>query len=226
MASDEEFPATASHHDAHPAFGRFGDNLQFRAADNVLTPDFRVPAVRHLEHIVESPEDGQTRIGGVLAEHTKHLAVERIFGHAIVVVESRLCRPTDVKRTGDVGFHPLENLGHLIPIRHLFVSELFDGGAGDDHAVELLFLEDVEILVEHHHVLDGRILGGVALEFHKTYLQLQGRIGEQPHQVGLRGNLERHEVEDDDAQRTDVLRVGARVVHHEDILLLEQFNGR
>ena len=142
-----------------------------------------------------------------------------------MVVEASLRRPTNVECTGDIGLHPLEDFGNFLPIRHFLVVELLNGRASDDHSVELLFLEDVEVLVEHHHVLDGRIFRRVTLEFHEIHLQLQRRIGKQPHQVGFRGDFKRHEVENYDAQRTDILRMGPGIVHHEDILLLEQFDS-
>ena len=56
--------------------------------------------------------------------------------------------------------------------------------------------------------------------------KLKRRIGEQPDKVGLCGYLQRHEVEYDYLQRTDILHVSTRIVHHEDMLFLEQLYGR
>ena len=96
---------------------------------------------------------------------------------------------------------------------------------GDDHAVELFASEVVVRAVEHHHVLDGRVLRCVTLQLHKRDVELQRGVRQQAYQVGLRRNLQRHQVQDDDAQRADVLTVGACFVHHEDVFPLQQFYG-
>ena len=62
----------------------------------------------------------------------------------------------------------------------------------------------------------------MTLQFHKRHLYLQRGVGEETYEVGLGGDLQRHEVKDDDAQRTDVLGMRAGVVHNEDVLLLEK----
>ena len=181
--------------------------------------------MRHEEHIVESPEDGQPCALREMPEDAEHLLRQRVLRYAVMVIQSGLCRPADEERTGDVGLCPFEDFRDFVPVTHLLVIKLFDRSPCDDHAVELLCLEDFEILVEQHHVFDGRILRCVAFKAHEHDFELQRSIGEQSQQVGLCGNLQRHEVEDDDAQRTDILCGGTRVVHHEDILLFEQVDG-
>ena len=57
----------------------------------------------------------------------------------------------------------------------------------------------------------------MALQFHKAHLYLEGRVREQPYQVGLGSNLYRHQVEDDDFQRTYVLCTCPRCINNEDI---------
>ena len=124
-----------------------------------------------------------------------------------------------------MGTGPGKDIGNLIPVAHLLVLELFDGSPGDDHAIELLGTHLLELTVEHHHVLNGCILGSMALELHKTDVELKGGVGEQTDQVCLCGNLQRHQVEDDYFQRADILRMGTGIVHHEDILMFQQVNG-
>jgi len=66
----------------------------------------------------------------------------------------------------------------------------------------------------------------VTFELHEADVELQGGVGEQTYEVGLGGNLDGHEVEDDDAQGAYVLMMGPRGVHHEDVLMLQQLYCR
>ena len=114
---------------------------------------------------------------------------------------------------------------HLVPIGNLLEVKRLHGSSGDNHAVELLVLHHFKVAVEHHHVLNGRVLGRMALELHETHFNLQRGVRQQPNQVSLGGYLERHQIENHNFQRTDILHVGTRIVHHEDVLLLQQLNG-
>ena len=58
------------------------------------------------------------------------------------------------------------------------------------------------------------------------YLHLQRCVRENADEVGLGRNLDGHEVEDRDAERADILSARPRRVHHEYILLLQQFYRR
>jgi hypothetical protein len=66
----------------------------------------------------------------------------------------------------------------------------------------------------------------MALKLHETDVNLQGSVGQQTDEVGLGGYLQRHEVENDNTQRTDVLGMGPGIVHHEDVLAFEKVYGR
>ena len=97
---------------------------------------------------------------------------------------------------------------------------------GNDHAVELLIAHLGKVAVEHHHMLYRRVLRGMTLQFHETDLQLQRCIGQQTDQVCLGRDLQRHQVQNHDAQGTDVLGVCPGIVHDEYILLLQEIDGR
>lgn len=65
----------------------------------------------------------------------------------------------------------------------------------------------------------------MTLEFHEIDLKLQRRIGQQSHEVGLCSYLQRHQVENHDFKWTDFLAVSPALVHHKDILMLQQLDG-
>ena len=221
MAGDEELAAATGHHHADAALLALGKYGKVLAGVDVFATDFGVAAMGHVEEIVEAAEDGQLRLDDPLGEDAKLLLLERILGDAIIIVESGLGSPADVERALHVGLCPVEDGLHLVPVGDVLEGELLYGGARDNHTVELLRLQHLEVLIEHHHVLYGRILRGVAFQLHKRDVKLQGRIRQQSYEVGFGRNLQRHQVQDDNLQRTDVLRVGAGVIHHEDVLLLQ-----
>ena len=61
----------------------------------------------------------------------------------------------------------------------------------------------------------------VAGRLHQGHVHLNGGIGQQAGDLGLGGDLGRHQVEDEDLQRADVLGKGALTVHDEDIFVVE-----
>ena len=125
------------------------------------------------ELIVEATEEGQLWIIDVMFEDTKHLLIQRILRYAIVMIQARLCRPTDIERRSHVMACPIENLGHLFPIAHLLEIHMLHGGTGNDEAVILVMTHLLKVGVEGLHVLYRCILRGMALYLHETQLDLQ-----------------------------------------------------
>ena len=121
---------------------------------------------------------------------------------------------------------PRKDFRDFPPVADILIFQLLHRRAGDYHAVVLLLTHLAKVEIEHHHVLDRRILRRMTTELHKADLQLEGGIRQQTDKVGLCRNLQRHQVENGNLQRTDVLRMGAGIIHHEDVLLLQQVYGR
>ena len=180
----------------------------------------------YIKHIVEAPEDGVQGLQRPMREDAEHLLLQRILGHSIKMVQPCLGRPADIQRGSDMRPCPIENFRNLIPIRHLFEVHLLHRCPGDNHAVILLIAHQLKVGVEGFHVFDGRILRRMALDFHERDFHLKRRIGEQTHQVSLRRNLQRHQVEYDEPQRADILSRGTRRIHHEYVFLLQQLYRR
>ena len=55
---------------------------------------------------------------------------------------------------------------------------------------------------------------------------LQRGIGKKPEELQFGILFIRHEIQDGNLQLTDVLIMGTRIVHHKDVLMLQQFYGR
>ena len=63
---------------------------------DIFPADLRMTAMRHIELIVEAPENRQIGTQQPMAEHTKHLFGQVVLGHTEEMVESGLSRPTDI----------------------------------------------------------------------------------------------------------------------------------
>ena len=226
MSGDEELPTLAGHDHAHAALRSLGDDAQRVDLVDIAAPHLGMAAVRHHKHVVEATEDGQQGIQRCLWEDAEALLLQRMLGHLIEMVQGSLSGPTDIERGGDMGACPVKDTRDLLPVFHILESHLLDRGTGDDHAVPFLLAEDREVLVEHLHVLDGRVLRCVAAQLHEVDLNLQRRVAQQSDQIGLSSDLQWHEIENHDLQRTNHLRMGAAFVHDEDILMLQNINGR
>ena len=61
---------------------------------------------------------------------------------------------------------------------------------------------------------------------HQFNIYLQGRVTQQTQQLSFGFNLGRHQVQDHDFQRADILRHGALMSHNENVLRFQDFNGR
>ena len=88
---------------------------------SVLAAHLGMAAMRHVEDVVETTEDGQTGIQGCLRKDAEHLLGQGILGYAIIVAQCRLCRPADVHGGGDVVAAPVEDFLHLLPVESLHV---------------------------------------------------------------------------------------------------------
>ena len=65
---------------------RLGQNLQRGDLGNVFAPDFSVPGMRRMEHIVESPEQLIRGIIDGVAENTGKLARKPVLRDAVMTV--------------------------------------------------------------------------------------------------------------------------------------------
>ncbi len=74
-------------------------------------------------------------------------------------------------------------------------------------------------------VFGGDVLGLVAGGVEQGHLHLQRGVAEQAQELGLGGDLGGHQVQDGDAQRTDILVAGAFLAHDEDVFAFEGAAG-
>ena len=176
MACDKELSTTTSHNHAYTTLWRFCQQSELWIGKNILAMNFGMTTMWHHKHIVEPAEYGQLGNNLSLREDSEHFLLERIFGHTVVMIQSGLSRPTDEQCTCYVGLGPIKNICYLIPIRNLLKLQRLNGGASNDHTIELLVTHRFEIAIEHHHVFNRSILWSVTLKLHKAYLHLQWSV--------------------------------------------------
>ena len=131
-----------------------------------------------------------------------------------------------MERRMDIGLAPFHDLAQFRPIIHLLKFHQFHRRTGDDHAVKLPVLQFIEGLIECQQMLLRNILGLMGGHMHQFKMDLQGCITQQTGKLGLCGNLGRHQVQQHDLQRTDILTGGSAFRHNKNILLLQRSGSR
>ena len=132
------------------------------------------------------------------------------------VPRHRHAAPADAKGGMHVGLGPVHDLPQLVPIGDLFERQMFDGCAGDDQTVEFLVLHVLKGPVEFLHMGGGRMTRLVFGHADQGQIDLQRRRADQPGKLSFGRDLHRHQVQQANPQRTDVLMRGRifRQNHH------------
>ena len=160
-----------------------------------------------------------------MLEDAEHLVRQVIFGNAVVVIQSRLSAPANIKRGLGVRLRPIHDLREFLPIIHFLERHLLHGRAGDDETVEFFVLDLIEGGVVIQQMFRVCVLGFVGGGVQECDLHLKRRVGKQPQDLRFGGDLGRHEVQDRNTQGADVLMQRTVFVHDEDIFVLEGFPG-
>ena len=154
-----------------------------------------------------------------MGEHPEHLLRQVHLAHAEVVVQPGQRAPAQVDCRIDVLLAVVHDRAELVPVIDLLVVHILHRRAGDDEPVEPLVAHLVKGFVKRLHVFGRGMGGAVGGRLQKGQLHLQRAVGQQPGQLGLGDDLGRHQVQNQDAQRADILGVGALAVHDKDVLL-------
>ena len=225
VAGDEDLPSILGAHQEGAGLVALGEDAQGLAVQHILPADAGVAAVRGVEHLIKAAHQRVRGTGDFMLEDAEHLLVEKLLADAIVIIKSRLCAPADMKGGVDVRLTEVHDLAQLLPVIHLFKVDLLHRRTGDDHAVIAVVLHLVEGLIKRLEVGRRDMGRRMAGRLQQGHVDLNGRIGQQAGDLGLGGDLGRHEVQDEDLQRTDVLGERPFPVHDEDVFLVEGIVG-
>ena len=143
-----------------------------------------------------------------------------------MMVQAGLRAPANVQCRVYVRGRPVHYLAEFGPVVDLLERHLLHWRARDNQAVVVDVADVVERAVERLQVAGTHVRGLVRLGTQQIHLHLHRRVGELAHDLRLGGDLGGHEVEDEHAQRTDVLMQRAVLGHDKDVLALELRGGR
>ena len=203
-----------------------GEDLQILHQGDIGAAYLCVAGVRHIENIVQSTHEWVIRVERMVRKNAEHLFFQRILGNAVVVIQPGLRAPADMEGGIHVCFAPFHNFAELFPIIHLFKGEMLHRRAGNNHAVKFFLAYIVKDLVKFEHMLSRGVFRFMRSRLQQLYLHLKRRVAQQAQQLCFGFNFGRHQVENQNPQRPDILRKGARFRHDENILQLQAMPGR
>ena len=151
--------------------------------------------MRGVEPIVKAPEQGGGGLEHLVVKDAGELLLQRVLGHAIVIVQAGLGPPADVQGGVNVGSGPGHDLTQLLPVVHGLEIQVFHRGAGDDQPVVIGVLDLIKGGIEGFQMAVIHVLGDVADGLQKFHLSLQGAVGKFAQQLGLRDDLGGHQVQ-------------------------------
>ena len=137
-----------------------------------------------------------------------------------MVVKSCLRAPADMERRIDVFLAPLHDLRDFVPIRDILELHVFDRRTRDDHAVVFFMADIVKRAVERRQIILRRMRRDIRARINEVNLDLQRRIAEQTQKLRLRNRLDRHQVQNQNMKRTDILLIRTIRIHNENIFTL------
>ena len=155
----------------------------------------------------------------------EQLFPQHMLGHAVEMMQHRHPAPAHAKGRMHVGLGPVHDRAQLVPIADLFVVQMLDRGAGDDQPVEFLVRHVRKRAVKALHMLGGRVLGLVIGHADQRQFDLQRRGPDQAGKLRLCLDLFRHQVQQRDFQRANVLMGGQFVIHYHHALFGEDGIG-
>ena len=97
-----------------------------------------------------------------------------------------------MKGTVNVALTPFHDVAQLGPIHDLLERKLLNRRTRDDHAVEEIALDAVEIFIEREHMLDRSIFGSSSAHREKLDLDLKRRVAQKTRQLSFSGDLRGH----------------------------------
>ncbi len=129
--------------------------------------------------------------------------------------------PAYIQRPVHMGLRPVENTLHFVPIGDFLEFETLDRSTRDDKAVEALLPHIFPRLIEGQHVIGRRMARHMVGNPNEGQLHLQRCCAEKTRNLRLGGDLVRHQIEETDLQRTNILTNGICFAHDHNALGLE-----
>jgi hypothetical protein len=196
------------------------DDLERENLENILT--VRALPARHRcgKDVGETEQEPGFVRDQAMLEQAEQLPLALVAVDVVEELQGRLRAPAQEERREGVRRRPLQDVGDFRPEGLLFDAGTQRVDARDDEAVELLVPNVAERAIELTDVIGGRIPGvtpsryaaHVRVRRDEGEIHLQHRVAEPKCELAFGRDLVRHQVDDRDLQRTNVLLFGAAAV--------------
>ena len=115
---------------------------------------------------------------------------------------------------------PVEDFGEFFPVVHILEGHLLHRGTRHDQAIVVVGLQGIERLIELHEMV-ARMRCLMARNAHEVKAHLEGRLRDEAQDLRLGLDLCRHEVQEDDTKRADLLSGCHFLFEGEDVLVVQ-----
>ena len=134
-----------------------------------------------------------------------------------MIKKSCLCPPADMEGRKDMGLRPIHNLRKFLPVFHLGEVHLFYRRTGDDHAVIILLLNIPKLYIKRIKMRRTGMCRLMTGDFHKCNFRLYRKVRKYTKKIQLRVLFQRHKIQNQNLERTNVLGDRTVLIHHKDI---------
>ena len=162
----------------------------------------------------------------MMPEHPEYLLGHRIFRNPIMIVQAGLRPPADMKGRINMSLAPLHDFGHFIPVSHFFKRHIFHRSPGDNHTIVFLVAHLIKRSIKLRQIIHRRMARRIGFRINKIHFDLKRAVSQQAQQLRFRDILDRHQVQNQNLQRTDILTVRPVSIHHKDVLPFKNMRCR
>ena len=121
---------------------------------------------------------------------------------------------------------PVHDLHQFLPVIHFLKRNLFHRRPGNDHSVVIVLSDILKFDIKGIQMAGRCIFGFMACHRHKRHVHLKRRIGQRTQQLKLCLFFQRHQIQDQNLQRANILMNRPVFVHDKYIFPLQNFFGR
>ena len=222
--SHNENAATAVCHGKEKScFLRFRQHSQFLTVVNIFNRNLCMSGMRCQEHIIKSSHQRNLTIQYLMPKKAEHFLIQRSLFQSVKMIKTGLCRPAQENSRGYMFCSPVHDLCKLLPVIHLLEFHLLYRCSGNDHSIVFITFKFRKSLVKFIQMTHRSILGLMALHCHKSHIYLQRSVGKGTQKLQFCLLLQRHQIQDQDLNRTDILMGCTGFIHHKYIFFFQNF---
>ena len=221
MSHNKDFTSSLCHCKEQTSLFAFRQDRKVFACMDICNRNFCVSGMRRKKYIIKAPDQRDLTVQYPVLEKSEHFLIQRFFLQAIKMIKTGLRCPTEKDRGSHMLLSPIHDLSQLIPVIHFLKRHLLHRCSCDDHSIKFTFLYIGECFIKLVQMAERCILGFMALHSHKCHIHLQRCIGKRTQKLQLCFFFQRHQIQDQNLDRTDILVHGTFFVHYKYIFSLQ-----